>query len=80
MKNIITTIGAWLVVVVGVIGIVGLAFGLPIIFWALIALLVCNVILPLFEVNYVITWLQACGIGVIILLLRLFTSRVVISK
>jgi len=54
----------------GAIVIVAFLVSLHIVIVAGLSMLLCNFILPMFDVNYPITFLQGCGIGVGVLIVR----------
>ena len=74
-------IGLGCLVILGVILAAAFIMTLSIAILAGLAMLVCNVILPMFDINYIITFWQGCGIGVIVSVLRAcFSSNITVKK
>jgi hypothetical protein len=57
-------------VAIGAALVASFIIGLSIVVIAALAMLVCNCILPILDINFPITFLQGCGIGVIVSVLR----------
>lgn len=60
---------------------VALILGLSITIIAGLAMLVCNWALPMFDIQYPITFWQGCGIGVMVSFIRMcFANNVQVNK
>lgn len=53
---------------------------ITVVIFAGLSMLVCNWVLPMFDISYPITFMQGCGIGVIVAILRAVFSEVVVNK
>jgi len=84
MKNLIDAMLAVLVGLLAVAALFGgmcLGYGLAGVFWGALILLITNVLLPLFDLHYELTLLQAFAAGIIVGIVRtVFSGLVVRSK
>lgn len=74
-----TALGCGMIIVF--VTVFALILALSISIWAGLAMLICNWILPMFDVNYPITFLQGCGIGVVLTVIKaVFTTNVQVKS
>lgn len=78
MKNLEKSALALAIISFGIL-VATFIFALSIVVVAGLAMLVCNVILPMFDVQYPITFVQGCGIGTIVAVIRMLFGKATIQ-